>query len=59
MERLLAVESPLWMIGPRLQEILGDPDRTEQLLTMLRRIEGEPSMIGASSHLLTVARRPQ
>jgi hypothetical protein len=28
------------------------------LLDLLRRIEDEPSLLGASSHLLAVARRP-
>jgi SAM-dependent methyltransferase len=57
-ERVVAVESPLWQAGPRLDEILADPDRTALLLDLLRRIEDEPSLLGASSHLLAVARRP-
>lgn len=44
------------MTGPRLDQILADPD-TRALLTMLRRIEDESSLAGASSHLLTVARQ--
>jgi SAM-dependent methyltransferase len=52
-ERRIAVESPLWMTGPRLDEILAD---TTLLLEMLRRVEEEPSLLGASSHILTVAR---
>jgi SAM-dependent methyltransferase len=55
-ERVVMVEGPLWMIGPSLDQILADPDSTQALLTMLRRIEDEPSLAGASSHLLTVAR---
>jgi Methylase involved in ubiquinone/menaquinone biosynthesis len=57
-ERVVMVESPLWMTGPHLNQILDNPDTTEALLTMLRRIEDEPSVVGASSHLLTVARLP-
>ena len=57
-ERVVMVEGPLWMAGPRLDQILANPDTTEVLLMMLRRIEGEPSVLGSSSHLLTVARRP-
>jgi SAM-dependent methyltransferase len=56
--RLISVESPLWMTGTRLDDILGDEDRTTLLLDLLRRIEDEASLLGASSHLLTVARRP-
>ncbi len=51
-QRRIAVESPLWMTGARLDDILAD---TELLLEMLRRIEEEPSLLGASSHMLTVA----
>jgi SAM-dependent methyltransferase len=53
--RLVAVESPLWLTGPRLDEILASVHLTELLLDMLRRIEEEPSLLGASSHLLAVA----
>jgi SAM-dependent methyltransferase len=52
-ERLVAVESPLWMLND--DRIFRDVDL---LLDMLRRIEEEPSLLGASSHQLTVARRP-
>jgi SAM-dependent methyltransferase len=58
LDRLVAVESPLWMIGARLDEILADPATVDVLLDLLRRVEAEPSLLGASSHLLTVARRP-
>ncbi|MEV6816142.1 class I SAM-dependent methyltransferase [Micromonospora sp. NPDC051296] len=53
--RRVAVEGPLWMTGPRLTEILANRHLTGLLLEMLRRIEDEPSLLGASSHLLTVA----
>ncbi|PZG17223.1 class I SAM-dependent methyltransferase [Micromonospora craterilacus] len=53
--RQVAVEGPLWMTGPRLTEILASRQLTDLLLEMLRRIEDEPSLLGASSHLLTVA----
>ncbi|HEY3504668.1 MAG TPA: class I SAM-dependent methyltransferase [Actinocatenispora sp.] len=55
---VVAVEGTLWQLGPRLGEILADPARTELMLSMLRRIEAEPSLLGASSHLLTIATRP-
>ena len=53
-ERRVAVESPLWMNESRLDEMLAD---STLLLDMLRRVEEEPSLLGASSHVLTVARR--
>ena len=51
--RRVAVEGPVWMTGSGLAAIL---DRPDTLLDMLRRVEEEPSLFGASSHLLTVAR---
>ncbi|MER7442812.1 class I SAM-dependent methyltransferase [Micromonospora avicenniae] len=58
LRRRVAVEGPLWMIGARLPEVLADPGRTDLLLEMLRAVEDEPSLLGASSHLLTVASAP-
>lgn len=55
--RTVAVEGPVWMTGPRLTEFLADPRLTGIMLDMLRRVEDEPSIFGASSHLLTIARR--
>ncbi len=53
--RRVAVEGPLWMTGPRLTEILASRELTALLLEMLRGVEDEPSLLGVSSHLLTVA----
>jgi SAM-dependent methyltransferase len=54
-EALLAIEGP----GSFLVDIddwLVDPDRREALLRLIRRTEAEPSLLGASSHLLAVGR---
>ena len=52
---VLAFEGPgAWL--PNLDEWLADSDRRELLLRTLRRIEREPSMLGAGSHLLGVGR---
>src|SRR3954468_18516606 len=56
--RTVAVEGPVWMTGPRLTEFLADERLTGIMLDMLRRVEDEPSLLGASSHLLTIAHRP-
>jgi hypothetical protein len=45
-------------MGERLEPLLADPDRLALLLESLRSVEEEPSLLGAGSHLLTVARRP-
>ena len=52
-DRVVFVEGPMWIVN-RLADILAKPS---QLLELLREVEAEPSLIGASSHLLTIARR--
>jgi ubiquinone/menaquinone biosynthesis C-methylase UbiE len=56
-EAVLAVEGP----GTSLRDVdawLDDPDRREALLRAIGRVEAEPSVLGASAHLLAVGRRP-
>lgn len=53
---VLGVECTAWLIGT-LPLLLDDPVRRGLLLNWLRRIEAEPSLLGASSHLLALARR--
>jgi SAM-dependent methyltransferase len=55
-DRLLAVEGPGWM-NQSLGEWLQDDAERERLLDVLRRVETEPSLIGASAHLLAISRR--
>jgi SAM-dependent methyltransferase len=57
LDRLVAVEGPLWTIW-ELEEWLADETLTTLLLDRLRRIEDEPSLLGATSHLLATARSP-
>jgi SAM-dependent methyltransferase len=57
LERLVTVESVLWLVA-HLDEILADAARTRTLLDLLREVEDEPSLLGAGSHLLAIARRP-
>lgn len=54
-ESLLAVEGPGWM-NESLDEWLDDDDARERLLAVLRQVESEPSLAGASPHLIAVAR---
>jgi ubiquinone/menaquinone biosynthesis C-methylase UbiE len=53
---VFAVEGPAWMLLD-IQQRLADPTRRERVLAAIRRIETEPSLLGASSHLLAVASR--
>jgi SAM-dependent methyltransferase len=52
--RTVAVEGPMWLTGPRLDEFFADQRLTAIMLDMVRRIEHEPSLFGASSHLMIV-----
>jgi SAM-dependent methyltransferase len=55
-EAVLAVESPAEFL-PDLRERLSDPARRDVLLRTIERIEAEPALLGASPHLLVIARR--
>jgi SAM-dependent methyltransferase len=51
--RTLAVEGPVWPMADRVTDLLADPVASVELLAVLRGLEEEPSLLGASSHLLT------
>jgi ubiquinone/menaquinone biosynthesis C-methylase UbiE len=55
-EATLAVEGPAWLL-PDLDARLADERRRAVLLDALAAIEEEPTLLGASAHLLAVARR--
>lgn len=55
-EAVLAVEGPCWSL-PDLEEIWEEGERRSQLLRYLRRIEAEETLLGASAHMLGVARK--
>jgi ubiquinone/menaquinone biosynthesis C-methylase UbiE len=57
LDALLAVEGPGSALAD-VNEWLDDPQRRELLLRAIRRVETEPSLLGASAHVLAVARRP-
>ena len=52
----LAVEGPAWAARD-LEDWLEDPNRTDKLLGYLTTVEADPSLLGASPHLLIIARR--
>src|SRR5262245_1037785 len=54
--QVLAVEGPAWLLQD-FDAHWDDPGRRERLLDVVRRMEGEPSLLGASAHLLAVARK--
>jgi len=53
---LVAVEGPGWLARD-FERLWNDPQQRERLLALLRRVEREPSLIGASSHILAIARK--
>lgn len=53
---LFGVEGPAWNV-PDLDAWLDDPARRAKLLAAVRRVETEPDLLGASSHLLLLGRR--
>jgi SAM-dependent methyltransferase len=55
-EATLAIEGSAWR-SPLARERWGDPAWRERILEATRRVEGEPSLLGASAHLMAVARR--
>jgi SAM-dependent methyltransferase len=54
LEQVLGVEGPGWLMGAATQSEQVD----ENVLRVARELEAEPSVVGASMHLLAVARRP-
>jgi len=54
----LAVEGPAWMLQD-LEAKWNDPRWREIILDIIRRIEEEPALSGASAHIIGVGRRPE
>jgi ubiquinone/menaquinone biosynthesis C-methylase UbiE/uncharacterized protein YndB with AHSA1/START domain len=54
-EAVVAVEGP-GAFRPELDTWLDDPERRDSLLRAIRRVESEPTLLGASAHLLAFGR---
>ena len=57
LETLLAAEGPAWLLS-KLDAWMADDEKVEVLLRAIRRIEAEPSLLGASAHILAIGRKP-
>jgi SAM-dependent methyltransferase len=57
LDSIIAVDGPAGYLR-NLAWWLDDPDRRETLLGTVRRVESEPSLLGASPQLLAIAHRP-
>jgi ubiquinone/menaquinone biosynthesis C-methylase UbiE len=55
-EALVGIEGPAWTL-PDLDHWLEDSARRSRLLEAIRRVEKEPSLLGATAHILVVGRR--
>lgn len=53
-DALFGVEGPGWL----LQEKVDEPSIREQVMRVAAAVEEEPTMLGASAHLLALARKP-
>ncbi|GAA3985991.1 class I SAM-dependent methyltransferase [Streptomyces sp. NBC_01352] len=51
------IEGVAWLMGG-IEDWLDEPERRAAVLAATRRIESEPTLLGASGHLLTAGRRP-
>ena len=56
-EVLIGIEGPVWA-APDLDAWLVDPRQRAKLLAAIGRVESEPSLVGASAHLLVIGRQP-
>jgi ubiquinone/menaquinone biosynthesis C-methylase UbiE len=56
LEALVAVEGPGWLV-PNLDEQLADHSGRDNLLSLLRIIESESSLIGVSPHIMGIGRK--
>ncbi|HEV2670658.1 MAG TPA: methyltransferase domain-containing protein [Gemmatimonadales bacterium] len=55
--RIFGIEGPGWLLAD-VAERMSDPRRRADLLSVARMVENEPSLSGASAHLLVVAQKP-
>jgi ubiquinone/menaquinone biosynthesis C-methylase UbiE len=57
-DAVVGLEGPTWLL-PDVDVQWADPVRRERWMDLLRRLESEPSLLGVSSHVLAVGRRPR
>ncbi|MAG35205.1 MAG: hypothetical protein CL878_03010 [Dehalococcoidia bacterium] len=56
-EEIVAIQGPAGFLSD-FSDWWDDPARRQRLLAALRSIEREPSLLGASTHLMVTARKP-
>jgi len=55
-ERTLALEGPGWLLQ-NFEVWWKDSKRREQMLSLIRQLESERSLLGASAHIMAIARK--
>jgi ubiquinone/menaquinone biosynthesis C-methylase UbiE len=53
---LAAIEGPGWLACD-FDRLWNDPEQRERLLAIVRKVESEPSVLGASSHIMAIGRK--
>lgn len=53
---LVAIEGPGWLARD-FDRLWNDPQQRERVLAAVRKVEHEPSILGASSHIMAIARK--
>lgn len=53
---LLSIEGPGWLARD-FDRMWSDPQQRERLLGAVRKVESEPSLLGASSHIMCIGRK--
>ena len=54
--KLAAIEGPGW-IARDFDRLWNDPQQRERLLEIVRKVESEPSILGATSHIMAIGRK--
>ncbi len=55
--KTVGLEGPAWLLGD-FDELWAEASKRKQLLTFLKLIENEPTLVGVSAHFLSVAKAP-
>ena len=53
---VLAIEGPGWLARD-FERLWNDPQQRERLLAAVRKVEREPSILGATSHIMAIGRK--
>ena len=53
---IAAIEGPGWLARD-FERLWNDPVQRERLLTVIRKVEREPSILGASAHIMAIGRK--